>query len=96
MTKTGSTEKEYLGPIRIVVVQRGWVHVGYLSREGDEMVIRKAKTIRRWGTTSGLGELSNGPTKDTVLDIGGTIRLHPLMIVQTYDVDDSKWEEHLA
>ena len=82
--------------VRIVVVQRGWVHVGDVQREGDEVVIRRAKTLRRWGTTNGLGQLYSGPTKDTVMDEGGTIRLHPLMIVQQHDVDETAWASHLG
>lgn len=59
-------------------------------------MLRDAKTIRRWGTTKGLGELWSGPKKDTVLDEAGTVRLHPLQIIGTLDVDQKAWEKKLG
>lgn len=85
-----------MSEIRIAIVQRGWVFVGRLSREDHEIVLRDAKTIRRWGTTKGLGELWSGPKKDTVLDEAGTVRLHPLQIIATIDVDQKAWEKKLG
>jgi hypothetical protein len=82
--------------IRIVVAQRGWVFVGDVNREEHEIVITRAKNIRRWGTKRGLAELSAGPTSATELDDGGTVRLHPLQIVLTIDCDAKKWEKHLG
>ena len=72
--------------MRIVIGQRGWVWVGKYEEDGDEVTLTDAKCIRRWGTTKGLGELCDGPTKDTVADEAGTVRLHRLSIVATYDV----------
>ena len=82
--------------IRIVVAQRGWVFVGRVSREEHEIVLRDAKNIRRWGTTRGLGELWSGPRTETVLDEGGTVRLHPLQVVAQIDVDQKAWEKKLG
>lgn len=81
--------------IGIVIAQRGWVFVGRIKREDHYIVLRDAKTIRRWGTTKGLGELFSGPKQDTVLDEAGTVRLHPLQIVATIDVDARSWEKVL-
>lgn len=67
--------------VRILVLQRGWVVVGSYSEDGDECVLRDASVIRRWGTTKGLGELANGPLKDTVLDPAGIVRAHKLAVV---------------
>ena len=83
------------GVIRIVVAQRGWVFVGVVYRKESEIVIRRARSIRRWGTSKGLGELRNGPKNTTQLDEAGTIRLHPLMVIAQIDVNPEKWEEHL-
>jgi exosome complex RNA-binding protein Rrp4 len=77
--------------LRIVIGQRGWVWIGKYEEHGDEVTLTDAKCIRRWGTTTGLGELCNGPLKDTVLDPVGTIRLHRLAIVATYDACESGW-----
>lgn len=82
--------------IRIVVAQRGWVFVGRFAREDHEIVLRDAKNIRRWGTKKGLGELYSGPKRETVLDEAGTVRLHPLQIIATIDVDAKSWEAALG
>ena len=83
------------GEIRIVIGQRGWVWVGRYSTDGEEVILRDAKNIRRWGTTQGLGELCSGPLVETVLDPVGTVRLHQLAIVATYNCDSEVWAEHL-
>ncbi len=57
----------------IVVLDRGFVYVGDVSREGDFIIISNAKNIRKWGTTRGLGELVNGPLTSTVLDPVGSM-----------------------
>lgn len=73
---------------RIVVAQRGWVFVGQYDADDNEVVLSNAKVIRVWGTTSGLGQLAlSGPTKDTILDPAGTVRLHPMSIVATLDTN---------
>lgn len=78
---------------QIVIAQRGWVFVGEVERSGDDVIITNAKCIRRWGTTSGLGQLAaNGPQKATVLDDMGTVRLHQLAVVASIDCDEArKW-----
>lgn len=54
---------------KIVVIESGWVVIGYVERQGDLMVIYEGNVIRSWGTTMGLGEIAlDGPTKDIVLD----------------------------
>ena len=80
---------------RIVVLQRGWVVVGEYEEHGDRFVIKRAKNIRRWGTTQGLGELVNGPLPDTVLDMAGTVKGHVLGCVMTFDANPEKWQAHL-
>jgi hypothetical protein len=81
--------------IRLVICHRGWIWVGVYAREETEIVIRRAKCLRRWGTTRGLGELRKGPTAKTILDEGGTVRLHPLQVINTLDVDALAWDKHL-
>ncbi len=76
---------------QIVVLQRGWVVVGDVSRDGDQVTVENAQVIRRWGTTKGLGELISGPTSSTVLDPAGTVTAHELAVVLTIDVDAEKW-----
>lgn len=83
------------GELRIVVLDRGWVVIGLLYRNGDECRLERAKIIRRWGTTRGLGQLATGgPTRETVLDDAGTIRFTNPVGLPQLDVDASKWAEH--
>ena len=80
------------GDIKIAVLDRGFVYVGRVSFEGDFLVIKSARNIRKWGTTKGLGELVNGPTKYTVLDEVGTIRVPMKAVITLIDVDQAKWK----
>ena len=80
------------GDWKIVVLQRGWVAVGRYFRHGTECRLEDASTIRRWGTTKGLGELAlNGPLKDTKLDKSGTIRFHLGAEVCRMDCKTTNW-----
>lgn len=59
---------------QIVVLDRGFVYVGEVTREGETVTIGNARNIRRWGTSKGLGELAaEGPKPNTVLDPAGTV-----------------------
>jgi hypothetical protein len=83
--------------VRIVVLQRGWVAVGYYSRDGENCKLQKASIIRNWGTTKGLGEIAeDGPKKDTKLDpTNGLVEFHRLTEVLTVVAQESKWKAHL-
>jgi len=77
---------------QIVVLQRGWVAIGDISQEGTTVIIKNCSIIRKWGTTTGLGEIAmGGPTPNTILDNCPTIRTHELGVVFYMDVDESKW-----
>lgn len=80
------------GPIKIVILQRGWVMVGYFSQEGSKCRLDNAAIIRKWGTTKGLGEIADGgPTKDTVLDKTPPVEFHELTIIATIQCRTEKW-----
>jgi hypothetical protein len=83
--------------VRIVILQRGWVMVGYYKREGENCTLDKASVIRTWGTTKGLGEIAlNGPTSLTILDsCNGLVEFHRLTEVANITCDVSQWEKHL-
>ncbi len=60
---------------QIVVLDRGYVYQGNVTRTGDMITILSAKNIRRWGTTKGLGQLAAaGPQHNTILDEAGTVQ----------------------
>jgi len=78
--------------IRILVLHRGWVVVGYYSATDSEVTLRQAAVVRRWGTTKGLGEIAaGGPTAATILDACGVVRVHPLAVVLSIQCEADKW-----
>lgn len=82
--------------IRIVILQRGWVMVGFYERDGDNCKLHKACVIRKWGTSQGLGELFDGPTTETILDkCNGEVEFHRITEIATIKVNFSKWSEVL-
>lgn len=85
-------ESNLSGDVRIVIAQRGWVFVGRYTQDGENVVVTAAKVVRKWGTTAGLGELCAGPKSSTILDPAGTVRLHTLAIVATFDADPNGWD----
>lgn len=65
--------------LAIMVVQAGHVLIGRAIGGGDGTVrLFNARTIRRWGTTNGLGELYDGPLKSTILDARVPLILLPV------------------
>jgi hypothetical protein len=85
-------QKKCEGDIKIVVVDRGFVYVGQVSKEGDFFVVRNAKNIRVWGTSKGLGELVSGPTSQTKLDPVGTVRVPARALISLIDLEQAKWK----
>lgn len=80
------------GPIKIVILQRGWVMIGHFSQEGTKCRLDNAAVIRKWGTTKGLGEIADGgPTKDTVLDKTPPVEFHELTVIATIQCRAEKW-----
>lgn len=87
---------ECKGDWKIVILQRGWVMVGKLERNGSECVLRNAGVLRRWGTTKGLGQLKDGPLADTKIDkCGGEVEFDWLTVVAAISVDGDKWQNKL-
>jgi hypothetical protein len=65
--------------LAIMVVQAGHVLIGR-AQGGDDgtIYLYDARTIRRWGTTAGLGQLYSGPTTETVIDAKVPLILLPV------------------
>ena len=80
-------------PVKIVILQRGWVFVGRFKQTGSNCILENAHCIRVWGTTKGLGELINCPLKNTVLDPSGTVRFHELTVVAMIDCNEIGWSK---
>ncbi len=91
-----SISTEQPQPVKILVLQRGWVAIGRHAKDGQEHVLTDASIVRRWGTTKGLGQLAtSGPTSSTVLDKTGTVRAHELATVLVIDADAAVWADRL-
>lgn len=79
-------------PVKIAILQRGWVMVGRFTRDGSDCTLYDAAVIRAWGTTRGLGEIAQGgPTNKTILDKCGTVQFDYLTVVALMDCEESKW-----
>ena len=87
-------KKSSVDPVRIVVLQRGWVVVGRFSRNKSECSLRNGHVVRTWGTTKGLGEIAmGGPTANTVLDSIPVSYFHELTVVFYMECDEQKWAD---
>jgi hypothetical protein len=83
-------------PIKIVILNRGWVMVGRVTEKDQKVIITNCSVIRVWGTTKGLGEIAfNGPTEKTILDPCPTFTAHKLTVVGVMDVTESKWTKYV-
>lgn len=89
--------KDINSPIKIVVLQRGWVMIGRFERTGSDCKLTSASVIRNWGTKKGLGELATeGKKANTVLDkCGGTVEFDYLTVVCAISADESLWTKEL-
>lgn len=82
-------------PVRIIVLDRGFVYVGFVRKDGDDLIIEKARNIRYWGTTKGLGELVSGPTANTKHDRVGTVRAPFRAVIHQIDCEGNGWTKEL-
>ena len=80
------------GDVQIVVLDRGFVYVGKVEIKDDFVIIRGAHNIRVWGTTKGLGELVNGPTKATQFDVVGTVKAPLRALISLIDTKEGAWK----
>ena len=92
--RADSVAPQAAGDIKIVILPRGWVAIGRFSQEGPNCKLFNAHTIRRWGTTKGLGQLATeGKLKDTILDpcpLG--IEFHELTIIAKINCSEDVWK----
>ncbi len=80
--------------MKIVVLPNGWVMVGGVSIKGATLRLDNGAVIRRWGTTSGLGQLVDGPTDETKLDPITGVVVSLINVLWTMEVAD-EWRFHL-
>jgi len=53
------------GPIKIVVIERGFVYVGRVEQVNNLVRLVGARSLIRWGSSQHLGELAEGPLENT-------------------------------
>lgn len=86
-------------PVRILVLDRGFVMACRCPDPGDYgfwLPVYRSRTIRRWGTAQGLGELVNGPLAETVLDIMIPHETVPVRaVLRVIDAEETGWAAHL-
>ena len=88
---------EHQGEYKIMILQRGWVMVGKLERNGSECKLHNASVIRSCGTSKGLGEIATeGPKSGTKLDkCGGLVEFDYLTVVASIAINEAAWKTHL-
>lgn len=77
---------------QIVVLDRGFVYVGRVEIADGMVTITKAKCVRRWGTSNGLGELAaEGPKTRTTLDEAGTVVAPLTALIHLITCNSAAW-----
>jgi len=92
--KESQKSPNYIGAVKIVILQRGWVYIGRFLKDGDNCQLKNAYCIRIWGTTKGLQELVGGATSKTILDkCEGMVEFSWLTVIHTITVNESNWKQ---
>ena len=86
-------QPEPKGKLKIVILQRGWVMIGFFERKGSDCQLHNASVIRSWGTSKGLGELATtGPLTNTKLDpCNGLVEFDYLTVVAMISCQEDVW-----
>jgi hypothetical protein len=79
------------GEFVVAVLRDRWVFVGFRRREGDQIIMERARCVRVWGTAgdhTGLATLAaKGPTDSTVIEDPSTIKFHLLAETFSHEAD---------
>jgi hypothetical protein len=80
------------GRLVIAILDRGWVFVGRATESPSAVALANADCVRRWGTSSGIGELAlKGPTRETKLDPAGTVTVPRSSVIALIDASEPSW-----
>ena len=75
----------------IIVGTNGFVwYTPQVTDCSEYIYLKDAQIIRVWGTTHGLAQLIDGPTKDTVLDTKSEVVLNKTAFI--YAIPCKKWD----
>ncbi len=87
---TGNNQLSENGEKIIAVLQRGNIVVGEYSQDGEIGTVSGCSVVRKWGTTSGLGELAEkGPLENTKLDKCPDVSFHIREVVMVMRCTDA-------
>lgn len=81
--------------LNIVVLDRGFVYIGYVRTDKDWCYIDQASNVRVWGTSTGLSELIDGPTSSTKLDKAGSVKANIKSLIHLIACKESVWTTKL-
>ena len=88
------------GPIKIVVLERGFIYVGRVEVNGtgpnETVSIHGARSLIRWGSSQHLGELVDGPLEGTKLGASCDVRVRQNQIIHTIEVNQDAWTKHCS
>lgn len=87
------------GEVKILVLDRGHVLVGRVSRHPDLAFfwrVSPARVIRRWGTERGIAQLAGGPLSGTVLDDAADESVPFRAVIRILDASEEGWGSHLT
>lgn len=84
------------GPIKIVVLERGFVYVGKVVEDAERITIHGARSIIRWGTTGHLGGLVDGPLVETKLGAPCVVTARIQHVIHTIEVNQNGWGKHIS
>lgn len=88
------------GPIKIIVIERGFVYVGRIEESdpfmADAITIHSARSLILWGSSQHLGELINGPLANTKLGAPCTVAVMTKQIIHTIEVNQDAWTKHIT
>lgn len=70
---TEKQDEQMASQQQIAVIDNGFVFVGDVTVRDNWVNINNARNIRVWGTNHGIGELRNGPLRETILDECGSV-----------------------
>jgi len=88
------------GPIKIVVLERGFVYVGRVDQANDSVIsaavtIHGARCLIRWGTKKHLGQLVDGPLDGTSLGGACTVQCRLGQVIHMIEVSQDGWSKHI-
>jgi hypothetical protein len=92
--KDSVTTQNITGDVKIIILPNGFVFIGRFSKDASGIcTLRNAYNIRRFGTTTGLGQLAKeGPLPETKLDpMNGEVTFDWMKVIATIDCESSKF-----